>query len=45
MVRVVTGVANKRAGYSARQRMILKLLESRQICPTFRTKNDTLSFL
>ena len=45
MVRVVTEVANKRAGYSARQRMILKLLESRQICPTFRTKNDALSFL
>ena len=45
MVRVVSEVANKRAGYKARQKIILKLLESRKICPTFNTKNDALSFL
>ena len=45
MVRVVTEVATKRAGYSARQKMILELLESRKICPSFRTKKDALSFL
>ena len=45
MVRVVTEVADKRAGYDARQRMILNLLESRKICPSFKTKKDALSFL
>ena len=44
MVRVVTEVANKRAGYSARHRMILKLLESRKKVPKFNTKNDDAVF-
>ena len=40
MVRVVTEVASKRAGYTARHRMILKLLESRKLVPKFNTKKD-----
>ena len=44
MVRVVTEVANKRAGYSARHRMILKLLESRKKVSKFNTKNDDAVF-
>ena len=40
MVRVVTEVANKKAGYTARHRMILKLLESRKMVPKFNTKKD-----
>ena len=40
MVRVVTEVAPKRAGYTARHQMILKLLESRKIVPKFNTKSD-----
>ena len=40
LVRVVTEVAPKRAGYTSRHRMILKLLESRKMVPKFNTKKD-----
>ena len=36
----MTEVASKKAGYTARHRMILKLLESRNMVPKFNTKND-----
>jgi hypothetical protein len=44
MVRVVTEVATKRAGFTARHRMILKLLESRKMVPKFNTKNQDAKF-
>ena len=45
MVRVVTEVATKKAGYHARQRHILKLLESREMVPKFNTKNHDTQVL
>ena len=40
MVRVVTEVASKKAGFTARHRMILQLLQSRNMVPRFNTKSD-----
>ena len=45
LVRVVTEVAPKRAGYTARHRLILKLLESRKICQVYNTKKHGIAFL
>ena len=42
MVRVVTEVATKRAGYSARHRLILNLLKSRTKVPQFNSKKDDI---
>ena len=45
MVRVVSEVATKRAGYNARHRTILKVLQSRSLVPMFNTKkNDAVFF-
>ena len=40
MVRVVSEAAVKRVGHTARNGLILKLLESRKMIPSFNTKND-----
>ena len=44
MVRVVTEVATKRAGYTGRHRLILQTLDSRDKVPTFNMKNDDAQF-
>ena len=44
MVRVVTEVAPRKAGYDARHRAILCLLESRALVPKFDTKRDDAKF-
>ena len=44
MVRVVTEVASRKAGYKARHRTILELLESRALVPKFNTKRDDSMF-
>ena len=44
MVRVVSEVASQRAGYNARHRTILKLLESRSLVPKFNTKKNDAVF-
>ena len=44
MVRVVTEVAPRKAGYRARHRAILELLESRALVPKFNTKKDDSKF-
>ena len=41
LVRVITEVADKRVGFlAARERLILQLLKSRSMVPTFNTKSD-----
>ena len=44
LVRVVTEVAPKKAGYTERHRMILQLLKSRELVPKFDTKKDDAVF-
>jgi hypothetical protein len=44
MVRVVTEVATKRAGYNGRHTMILQLLHSRKMVPKFNTKMQDAVF-
>ena len=44
LVRVVSEVAPKKAGYTARHRMILQLLKSRQLVSKFDTKKDDTVF-
>ena len=38
IVRVLTEVADKKVGFKARERLILRLLESRAMVPQFNTK-------
>ena len=40
LVRVVSQAATQRVGYSGRHRLILQLLKSRKLVPSFNTKSD-----
>ena len=44
MVRVVTEVSMKRAGYTAHHGIILKLLQSRKMVPKFNSKRQDANF-
>ena len=44
LVRVVSEVAPKKAGYTARHRMIIQYLKSRQLVSKFDTKKDDAVF-
>ena len=44
LVRVVSQAATKRAGYHGRHRLILQLLKSRELVPSFKTKKNDAVF-